>query len=131
SSLDDDPLTNAFRRPAVQPAFRSDDHIVPGRRGADPFETTHMRPVATSNLDIDPFKERFGGAGPSSDRQALPQSDHAPATAQAISPPRVSASRKVDFDALIGDVPGAAPKAVDADPWAPRTASPEPVPYPE
>jgi type VI secretion system protein len=118
-SLDADPLVDPPRRPVDPSPFRPLPQIVPQRRGTDPFETTSRPPGSSSEFDKGQFDDRLAGVKPSSDWHGLPQPDHAPATAEAMVPSRVVSSRKVDFDAIIGDVPGTprgAPRSSQVEP---------------
>ena len=97
-SLDADPLAEPSRRPLHPSPL---PRMTASRRGADPFETQSFHPTGP----IDPDVDEFDGIRPSADWQGLPAPDHVPATSQAVAPPRVIVSRRVDFDALIGHLP--------------------------
>lgn len=99
------PLADPLLRPAPPPSPVPVVRIVTGRRGVDPLETSH-RPAPGSSRRAD---DQFSGIPASADWHGLPKPDHAPATAQAIIPPRVITSRKINFDDIIGELPGAAP----------------------
>jgi len=125
--LDADPLVDLPRLPANPSPFRPPPHVVSQRRGTDPFETTSRPPGGSKDFAKDPFDDRLAGARPSADWHGLPQPDHAPATAEAIAPPRVISSRKIDFDAIIGDVPGASKIAPRSSLVDPPPVGPPPV----
>jgi type VI secretion system protein len=117
------PLADPLLRPALSPSSIPEVRMVTGRRGVDPLETSH-RATAGSNSAED---DRFSGMPPSADWHGLPKPDHAPATAQAVVPPRVITPRKINFDDIIGELPGAASgaPATSREPKAelPRTSN--------
>jgi type VI secretion system FHA domain protein len=122
--LDLDPLADMPARPdpSLQPMAR----MVTGRRGADPFETSN-KPATAFDLDRDPFEDNFSGGGrPVPDWKGSPQADHASALSQAMIAPRMASARKIDFDALIGDVPGTTPRPTrDESFGAPQVPPPQ------
>lgn len=121
ASLDVDPLAEPPRRPPEPSPF---PRMVASRRGADPFEMQAIHPTGP----IDPEVDHFDGIRPSADWHGLPTPDHAPATSQIVAPPRVMVSRRVDFDALIGHLPGQTPVVPGMVPEPPNAIPPEPGP---
>ncbi len=124
--LDIDPLDDPFGRPP-NPAFQHPlAPVAVNTRGIDPFDAQPALPARTLADDDDLFR----GIKPSSDWQGAPRHDHAPATSQNIPPPRVvpTAPGDIDFDALIGDIPGMAPQRPAAPQPMARQAPPGQVP---
>ncbi|HVY17423.1 MAG TPA: FHA domain-containing protein, partial [Rhodopila sp.] len=111
--LDIDPLDDPLGRPAhpgyQHPGFQHP--IAPPAvqpRGLDPFDQIQSR--AASAGGIGPDDDLFRGIQPSNDWQGASRPDHTPVIQQAVPAMRVASaplSGDIDFDALIGDLPGA------------------------
>jgi type VI secretion system protein len=131
--LNVDPLDDPLGR-APDPSFQHPIAPVPSTlRAEDPFD----RQGRQSGRRTDPNDDLFRGIIPADNWQGAPRSDHAPAPAQAIPPPRVSPAAappgEIDFDALLGDliIPGGAPQAQPSPSVAPQAAPAPPGPAAE
>jgi type VI secretion system FHA domain protein len=113
-----DPLADMPPDPPEVAALSPAPVVRARRGGVDPLAT----PSAGRAADL--FPVRFPDPPPSPNWSGAPQSDHAPALSQAIVPPRVISPGRIDFDAIIGDVPGIPPTT----PPAARTPAPPVAP---
>lgn len=125
--LDIDPLDDPFGRPA-NPAFQHPIAPVAVQpRGIDPFDQVQSR--NTSAGGIGPDVDLFRGVEQANDWQGASRPDHTPIVNQAVPPMRTVSAPPgdIDFDALIGDLPGArggVPMQPAADPFAARPVDP-------
>lgn len=124
--LDIDPLDDPFGRPA-SPGFQ---HVVAPvavqPRGLDPFDQVQSRVASAGG--IGPDADLFRGIQASNEWQGASRPDHTPVIAQAVPAMRIASAPlggDIDFDALIGDLPGAQSGAQGgADPFAGPAADP-------
>jgi type VI secretion system protein len=105
--LDVDPLDDPFGRGGHNPAFQ---HPIPPvavqPRGLDPFDQDRPRAGARH---ADPDADLFRGIQPSGDWQGASRPDNVPVISQAVPAMRVTRAPsldEIDFDALIGNLPG-------------------------
>jgi type VI secretion system FHA domain protein len=101
-------------------------------RGLDPFDNMQSRSGHAGG--IGPDEDMFRGVAQSNDWQGASRPDHTPVISTAVPAMRVSSPQMggdIDFDALIGDLPGANPNRGPAqpaarapDPFAPNPSTP-------
>jgi type VI secretion system protein len=106
--LDIDPLDDPFGRQG-NPGFQHPVAPVAVQpRGLDPFDQIQSR--AGSAGGIGPDVDMFSGVQQSNDWQGASRPDHTPVISQAVPAMRIASAPPmgdIDFDALIGDLPGA------------------------
>ena len=114
--------TPGFSQPAFSQPTDFSHPIAPVEvkpRGLDPFD--HVQSRSGHAGGIGPDDDMFRGVAQSNEWQGASRPDHTPVISTAVPAMRVSSSQMggdIDFDALIGDLPGANPNRGPAQPGA-------------